>query len=40
MIKSEIVIDMHYKGYNPVQFGCESCESGHFLDPVCEPIGF
>ena len=33
MVKSEIVIDQHYKGYNPVQFGSESCEAGHFFGP-------
>lgn len=33
MMKSEIVIDRHYKGYNPVQFGSESCEAGHFFGP-------
>ncbi|MBQ8184904.1 MAG: AraC family transcriptional regulator [Lachnospiraceae bacterium] len=33
MIESEIVIDYHYKGINPVQFGRESCEPGHFFGP-------
>ena len=33
MHKSEIVIDKHYKGYNPVQFGSENCEPGHFFGP-------
>ena len=33
MVKAEIVIDQHYKGYNPVQFGSESCEAGHFFGP-------
>ena len=33
MIWMEIVIDQHYKGYNPVQFGSESCSPGHFFGP-------
>lgn len=33
MIRMEIVIDQHYKGYNPVQFGSESCSPGHFFGP-------
>ena len=33
MLKAEIVIDQHYKGFNPVQFGSESCEAGHFFGP-------
>ena len=31
--KPEIVIDQHYKGYNPVQFGSETCDPGHFFGP-------
>ena len=33
MLNSEIVIDQNYKGYNPVQFGSESCEPGHYFGP-------
>lgn len=29
-----IVIDQHYRGYNPVQFGSESCKPGHFFGPA------
>lgn len=29
----EIVIDQHYKGYNPVQFGSQSCAPGHAFGP-------
>ena len=32
-MRTEIVIDQHYRGYNPVQFGSESCLSGHFFGP-------
>ena len=31
--RSEIVIDQHYKGYNPVQFGSETCDPGHYFGP-------
>lgn len=31
--RPEIVIDQHYKGYNPVQFGSESCDPGHSFGP-------
>ena len=31
--KFEIVIDQHYKGYNPVQFGSETCAPGHYFGP-------
>ena len=33
MIKSEIVIDQHYKDFSPMQFGSETCDSGHFFGP-------
>ena len=33
MIKSELVIDKNYKGYNPVIFGSEDCDSGHSFGP-------
>lgn len=33
MLKSEIIINQNYKTYNPVQFGSESCEPGHFFGP-------
>lgn len=33
MVKTEIVIDQHYKEYNPVQFGSESCKPGHSFGP-------
>lgn len=33
MVKPEIVMNCQYKGYNPVQFGSESCEPGHFFGP-------
>lgn len=33
MNKSEIIINQHYKDYNPMQFGSESCEPGHFFGP-------
>ena len=32
MIKSEIVIDQHYKDFSPMQFGSETCDPGHFFD--------
>jgi len=31
--KSEIVIDHGYKGFNPIQFGSETCEPGHSFGP-------
>ena len=31
--KWEIVIDKNYRGYNPVQFGSETCDPGHFFGP-------
>jgi len=31
--KSEIIIDYQYKGYNPVQFGSETCTPGHYFGP-------
>lgn len=31
--RAEIIIDRHYRGYNPVQFGSESCAPGHFFGP-------
>lgn len=33
MIKSEIVIDQHYKDFSPMQFGSETCDPGHFFGP-------
>ena len=33
MIKSEIVIDQHYKDFSPLQFGRETCDHGHFFGP-------
>ena len=33
MHKVEIVINQHYKDYNPMQFGCESCAPGHSCGP-------
>ena len=32
-MRTEIIIDQHYKGYNPVQFGSQSCLPGHFFGP-------
>lgn len=34
MIHSEIVIDQHFGGLNPMQFGHEKCEPGHFFGPA------
>ena len=34
MMKTEIVIDHKYEGLNPVQFGFEACEPGHFYGPA------
>ena len=31
--KCELVIDQQYRGYNPVQFGSETCVPGHFFGP-------
>lgn len=31
--KAEIVINHHYKDYNPMHFGSESCAPGHFFGP-------
>ena len=33
MTKSEIVINQEYEGFNPVQFGSETCEPGHSFGP-------
>ena len=33
MIKSEIIIDQHYKDFSPMQFGSETCDPGHFFGP-------
>ena len=33
MMKSEIVIDQHYKDFSPMQFGSETCDPGHFFGP-------
>jgi AraC-like DNA-binding protein len=35
--KSAIVINEGYPGINPVQFGCQSCPSGHFFGPAVRP---
>ena len=32
-IKTELVIDQHYKDYSPMQFGSETCKPGHFFGP-------
>lgn len=32
-MRAEIIIDQHYKGYNPVQFGSQNCAPGHFFGP-------
>lgn len=32
-MRTEIIIDQHYKGYNPVQFGSQNCEPGHSFGP-------
>ena len=37
MYKSEIVIDYHYKGINPVRFGSESCSPCHSFGPHVRP---
>lgn len=34
MTHTEIVIDQHYGGLNPVQFGYETCAPGHFYGPA------
>lgn len=33
MNESEIIVDYHYRGINPVQFGRETCSPGHFWGP-------
>ena len=33
MIKSEIIIDQHYRDFSPMQFGSETCDPGHFFGP-------
>lgn len=37
MVYSEIVIDYHYGGLNPVQFGYENCVPSHFFGPAVRP---
>ncbi len=32
--KVEIIIDQHYKGYSPMQFGSENCDPGHHFGPT------
>ena len=34
MERSVIVIDSHFPGLNPVQFGSEECAPGHFFGPA------
>lgn len=34
MIRSEIIIDCHYGGLNPVQFGYETCDPSHSYGPA------
>ena len=34
MFLSEIIIDEHYSGLNPMQFGYEKCKSGHGFGPA------
>lgn len=31
--RNEIIINEHYAGFNPVQFGSENCEPGHSFGP-------
>ena len=34
MERSVIVIDSHFPGLNPMQFGSEECAPGHFFGPA------
>ncbi len=34
MEQAEIIIDCHYGGLNPVQFGQEICRAGHYFGPA------